>query len=457
MRTIFRICAPLASLAYWLLFSAPLHAALTAQNVLVVVNTNSADSVAIGNFYTNLHPGAKIVKVGTTTAAEITRPDFFSEIRDPIRTYLNSTAGLPTQIVSIVTTRGVPYQLHGAPSEGLVGGQADYASVDSELALLWQNMDSGTTFSNAYPANCAVLNPYWLNAPYSPISSFSRANIQTLKNWSPLIWSNNYSTVVFETPSYPFNGSNAFGFFTKSTEPSANQVTPGDLYLVTRLSGYSVADVTNSILRAQNIQINKSNDVIVLNKGGQNFDGGIYANARDILTNAGFNVLFDQTGTMVSNLPPGQRLLSYSTYGIYMSVNSGPRYIYSNSFTYAPGAIFNSYESFNGTEFTSPTNGRTQGQVADWFNVGGTLGFGHVNEPFTFSVANEDVYLPNLLINGFSWAEAAYASLPVISWENVVLGDPLATFSLVPEPSGLLYWIAVGFLFQSLRWRRRHR
>jgi uncharacterized protein (TIGR03790 family) len=431
-----------------LLTSGSAIGALTPQNVLVVVNTNSADSVTIGSFYTNLHPGASIVNVGTTTGNIITRSNFFTEIRDPIRTYLNSTAGLATQIVSIVTTRGVPYQLHGINSENLLSGTADYASVDSELTVLWQDMVSGATFSNAYPANTTVLNPYYFDSPYSPISAFSRSNIQTLKNWSGVVISNGF--LVYESPSYSFNGANAFGFATKSSEPAANQLTPGDLYLVTRLSGYSVTDVTNSLARSQNIQINKSSDVIVLNKGAQNFDAGIYTNAQSILTNAGFGVLLTPSGPLVSNLPPGQRLLSYSTYGTYLSPGSGAYYIFSNTFTYAPGAIFNSYESFNGTEFTSPANPRSQGQVADWFSVGGTLGFGHVNEPFTFAVANEDVYLPNLLINGFSWAEAAYASLPVISWQNLVLGDPLATFSIVPEPSALLGWVGVGFLVTFL-------
>jgi len=437
-----------------LLAAIPAHAALSPQNVLVVVNTNSTDSVAIGSFYTNLHPGASIVQIATTTSPSLLRSNFFSEIRDPIRSYLNSTAGLATQIVSIVTTRGVPHQItdpagQGGDSVFMFQGTGTYSSVDSELTLLWQDMVAGPTFTNSSPANGAILNPYY--AAFSPIDAFSRNSIQTAKNWSGVVISNGF--LVFESPSSPFTGNNAFGFFTKGSEPVANQLTPGDLYLVTRLSGYSVTEVTNSIVRSQNIQVNKSTDVIVLDKDASNFDGGIYNNASNILGTAGFTIRFDSTSVFVSNVPPGELVLSYSSYGNNSAFNPGPQYINNYlQFSYANGAIFNTYESFNGQEFNNPAHG-TQGMVADFIKQGGSLGFGHVFEPFSFAVANEDIYLTDLLLSGRTWAEAAYDSIFQLSWQNLVLGDPLATFSIIPEPSALA-WLGMGLVLLIFRRRR---
>src|SRR5690349_20199605 len=88
------------------------------NQVLVVVDANSADSIAIGNFYTNLHPRARLVAIKTTTADSIERPSFISEIRDPIRSYLTSTPGLASEIVSIVTTRGFPLVLSDPAGTG---------------------------------------------------------------------------------------------------------------------------------------------------------------------------------------------------------------------------------------------------------------------------------------------------------------------------------------------------
>src|ERR1051326_6959897 len=250
------------------------QAGISENQVIVVVNTNSPDSIAIGSFYTNLHPAVRMVTIGTTTADSILRPGFISEIRDPIRSRLNSTPGMATQIVSIVTTRGLPFILSDPPGTGgnfdtFNQGLASIACLDADLTLLWQNMVAGNTFSNAFPANNIIFNPYF--GVLTNIGLFSRGNIETLKNWSAVV--NSGGSLVFESVSNPFTGTNAFGFDTKNSEPAANQLTPGDMYLVTRLSGYSVADVSNALVRAQHVAIGKDTDVVVLDGDLNNYDG----------------------------------------------------------------------------------------------------------------------------------------------------------------------------------------
>src|ERR1051326_8233345 len=278
-----------------------LWAGITESEVLVVVNTNSPDSIAIGSFYTNLHPAVRMVTIGTTTSDSIQRPSFISEIRDPIRSYLNSTPGLATQIVSIVTTRGIPFLLSDPPGTGgnfdtFNQGLASIACLDADLTLLWQNMVAGNTFSNAFPANNIIFNPYF--GVLTNIGLFSRGNIETLKNWSAVV--NSGGSLVFESVSNPFTGTNAFGFDTKNSEPAANQLTPGDMYLVTRLSGYSVADVSNALVRAQHVAIGKDTDVVVLDGDLNNYDGTdlrgvfVYNVASNVVGSAGFQVLLDR-------------------------------------------------------------------------------------------------------------------------------------------------------------------
>lgn len=75
-----------------------------------------------------------------------------------------------------------------------------------------------------------------------------------------------------------------------------------------------------------------------------------------------------------------------------------------------------------------------QGQLAEWIAIGGTFGIGNAYEPFTFSLAENDLYLQNFLFNNLSWAEAAWSSIPYMSWQQIVIGDPLATATVVPEP-----------------------
>ena len=42
--------------------------------------------------------------------------------------------------------------------------------------------------------------------------------------------------------------------------------------------------------------------------------------------------------------------------------------------------------------------------------------------------------MPNLLVNGLTWAEAAYTSFPALSWQQLALGDPLAKPAIIFDP-----------------------
>src|ERR1043166_6997959 len=76
------------------------EAALTENQVLLVVNTNSPDSVAIGSFYTSVHPAVHVLELGVADSAVIDRANFNTQIRNPIRSFLSSN-GLVSTVVAI--------------------------------------------------------------------------------------------------------------------------------------------------------------------------------------------------------------------------------------------------------------------------------------------------------------------------------------------------------------------
>ncbi len=87
---------------------------------------------------------------------------------------------------------------------------------------------------------------------------------------------------------------------------------------------------------------------------------------------------------------------------------------------FAPGAIALHIHSFSADTLRSETRGWTGPLVAK----GAVATVGNVNEPYL-----EFTHLPHLLMEGLaaglSWGEAAYYSLPSISWQPVLIGDPL--------------------------------
>jgi uncharacterized protein (TIGR03790 family) len=109
------------------------------------------------------------------------------------------------------------------------------------------------------------------------------------------------------------------------------------------------------------------------------------------------------------------------------------------SFHWLPGAIMTEYVSTNGRTFARPPDGWTMGAwgdpkatfagspqslTADYIHDGVTGASGHVAEPFLQLTPRPDILLP-AYYRGRNLAESYYLSIPVLSWMNIVVGDPL--------------------------------
>src|ERR1019366_7461503 len=81
------------------------------------------------------------------------RAQYDREIAGPIGTCLKHNQ-LTEQILYIVTTGGVPLKISGREPEGPTG---DYASVDSELTMLYSDLKQG----KAHPIAGPLGNPFF--------------------------------------------------------------------------------------------------------------------------------------------------------------------------------------------------------------------------------------------------------------------------------------------------------
>jgi hypothetical protein len=94
------------------------------------------------------------------------------------------------------------------------------------------------------------------------------------------------------------------------------------------------------------------------------------------------------------------------------------------SLTFAPGSIGDTAVSTSGRTFLPTTGG--QSLIADLIAHGLTFGKGYVGEPLLQAVASPTIALDRFY-SGYSMAESLYAASRFVGWEDVVLGDPLAT------------------------------
>lgn len=440
--------------------------AISEGNVLVVYNSESADSLEVKNYYKTKRPGVLEFDLADSSILlpTISYSDFASKIRDPIRQHLNSN-NLEQTVEVIVLTKDIPHRIESIdtsnPSAGDSGagassvynaGNATFASVDSELTLLQHDLDSNEAGGNYdSSADNAVLNPFFNKT--SPFSSFSRSSIAD-------------TDLVFS------RGDNSYNWWELGTEVIRGfRVTftpsdPGDIYLTARLDAASVQDVKDMIDRAQNIGFRRDIDAIILDGDGRTEPLDAYTSPSSILTINDYpeaenvvsadwdQVLRENSNTFVigkaadiayaNTLSIKSPIAYLHSYGVNHSGNNSQIRPYLTSFAgqLVPGASFSAYESFGARGLGGLSNAN-QGQVEEWITSGGTFATGPVWEPFTFGILKSEIFLDRFHNEGFTFVEAAWAAILQISWQSVVIGDPLATASF-RESTDYEQWVFAG-------------
>lgn len=339
--------------------------------ILLVVNDNSPLSRNIGEYYARRRavPLSNICHLKTSTAEEISREEYDRQIARPIGAFLRKMP-LQESISYIVTTAGVPLKIGGS-GEGM---QSDAASVDSELTLLYSDLSTG----KKHPLEGPIPNPFF--------GKRDRA---------------------FSRPAYP-------------------------IYLVTRLAAYDFDGVKGMIDRCF-AATNRGK--FVLDLRGPDDESG-----NDWLRNAAIllpkdRVLLEETTEPIY----GQTdVIGYASWGS----NERHRTRRFPGFHWLPGAIVTEYVSTNGRTFKKPPDSWTpsmdwinhsgwfadspQSMLADSILEGATGASGHVYEPYLSMTPRPDLLLP-AYYSGRTLAESYYLAIPGLSWQNIVVGDPLCS------------------------------
>ena len=342
--------------------------AQTGDNVLLVVNRNDAVSLAVADYYRPRRsiPVGNVCYIGTTTDEEISWDTYVEQIERPVGDCLRKT-GLQEKVLYIVTTMGVPLKVDGS------GGSlytAEHGSVDSELALLYSKL-RGVQFARGG----GIPNP----------------------------------------------------FFMKRDEPFRHPRFP--IYLVTRLAAWDFGDVKAMIDRSLAAH-NRGRFVIDLS-GADDKPGNNWLRTAAILLPAD-RVILDETPQVLYDR---KDVIGYASWGSN-DPNRKKRWL---NFEWLPGAIVSEFVSTNARTLKRPPDdwvfgpekqnwfgGYNQSLSTDYLHEGATGASGNVYEPFLTGCARPDYLLP-AYFQGRNLAESYYLSLPFLSWQGVVLGDPLCS------------------------------
>jgi uncharacterized protein (TIGR03790 family) len=342
--------------------------------VAVIVNDNSADSQRIAEHYARTRglPESNVLRIRTSTDEAIEQDAYVKTIEQPIGLAIRR-AGLQDRLLYLVLTKGVPLRVNGT-----TGPNGTVASVDSELTLLYRRMVGQPILVQG-----SIENPYYL-------------------------------------------GEREIG----EARPFSHR--EHDIYLVTRIDAFTVDQALALIDRAQKPS---TDGRIVLDQRGTGGTGDQWlAQAASRLEEQG-----QKSRVVLESTPKAARgesaVLGYYSWGASDPDNR----VRSVGMGFVPGSIAANLESFDARTFRQPPGAwlpTASSDKATWFEgtgdalIGdlvrdGVTGVsGQVAEAYLAGAIRPEILFPTYLA-GFNLVEAFYLAIPTLSWQTVVVGDPL--------------------------------
>ena len=348
------------------------------HSVLLVINDNSSLSRNIGDYYAlrRAIPQTNICHISASQDEIIPRAHYDAQIASPIANCLRK-GGLVESVLYIVTTMGVPLRIEGT---GEMDG--DQASVDSELTLLYLDMKLG--------------KPHRIKG-------------------------------VFPNP-----------FYGRKDEAFSHPRFP--IYLVTRLAAYDF-DGVKAIIDRSLQAVNKGKFVIDQRSPGDDDSADEWLHSAAIFLPSD-RVVLDQSAKVLTDQTD---VIGYASWGS----NDPHRRQRFLGFHWLPGAIVTEFVSTNGRTFRKPPDswnlgpdwktpsgffaGSPQTMTADYLLEGATGASGHVDEPYLGMTPHPELLLP-AYYRGRNLAESYYLAIFALSWQNIVVGDPLCSLGKPPGP-----------------------
>jgi uncharacterized protein (TIGR03790 family) len=372
----------LRSLAFFFVASVAIPALAEkplAPATIVVFNKDVPESVELAKFYAQKRDIARdhLIGLSISKTEEISRDEYDTMIRDPLRAIfkergwwkLNEGRGGPVTVASnsirfVAVIKGVPLKIRAA---------ADYPG----------DKPSGPPLGNRNDAS--------VDSEIAAIGAFSDQISGPLPN--------------------PY-----FQSYRSMAEADNSAIL-----LVCRLDAPQAATVRRMITDA--IEAEKSGlwgRAYI--DGAHNPPGALgvgdhwLAEVRDQLHKVGVPLIYEDTPEIFPNSYPMTDCALY--YGWYAGTMAGP--FTQPDFQFVPGAIAIHIHSFS----ASTLHDENANWAGPLVSKGATATIGNVYEPYLQLTAHLDLFNDRLL-HGFTFAESAYMSMPVLSWMSVMVGDPL--------------------------------
>ena len=356
-----------------------LSAAPAPESVAILYNSAAPESRQLAEFYREARgiPATHLIGLEMPLAADISRADYDGKIAGPLRAEFDKRGWwkrgkdsngvivpVENRIRILVTMRGVPLRIQPAPKP------ADDKSPPPD--------------------------------PKDPIANRDEASVDS------------------ELAMFGVEGLPAAGVLKNFHYQSATSINEGGFpaqVLTARIDASSHATCERMIrdaIEAEKTGLWGMSYVDIANKFPQG-DQWLEAVVRENLKTGIPTVVDRFNQTLPKNYPMTEAALYHGWYDWSVS---GP--FLNPRFKFRKGAVAMHIHSFSAQQLTNVS----QNWSAPLLERGAAVTVGNVYEPY-LHLTHDFGLLHRRLLEGFSWVEACWMSIPVTSWQAVALGDPL--------------------------------
>lgn len=331
------------------------------SDVAVIVNDNSSISQAVGTYFRQARsiPSQNIIHI-SVPETEVIDSAQFEDLRNQIESYLISN-NLADSFNYLVTTKGVPMRVERANCTYSPNTPPmNCTSVESELTLLF-SANAGNIGSSQ-----TTYNPY-----YSSSTGFDHS---------------------------------AF-----------------DMYLVTRLDGFTYEDITDMIDRSgPATPVNQLSsyfvvDHIQISSGDSLFFAPMNQAIIQAVQTNGWNAMYDPASPQLTGT---ENMVGYFRY-------EGMSELTPIGFGWVPGSIAEHLDYSFDLTFTSSAG--QENKMGDFISKGASGGHALLFTVFFSQISNGEQIANHYSSGSYNLAESFYAGIQVLSSTDVVFGDPKTT------------------------------
>ena len=357
-------------------------APISPDRVAVLYNNTIPESKDLARFYAKMRniPTDNLIGLPLSPKGQITRAQYISTLRDPLRKIFTDRSwwsigrdqygtrlAVRNKITTLVCMRGVPYKIQRkklTPEE--------------------------TKNSQKLPPHFAKHNEASVDSELALLGRFKLPTLGPLNN-------------PYFNKNTPFSDANLPYMLL------VGRIDAPDFAICKRMIGDAIATETRGLWGMCYLDLAR--------KGGNYKIGDDWLEHIAALNlSIGIPTVIDRNKqTFTTNYPMNDAALYY---GWYTSLRNGP--LLNPKFHFRRGAIAMHLHSFSASNLRNATKNWTGPILAK--GAAGTVG--NVYEPYLRLTHHFDI-LHDRLLKGYSLVEAAYMAAPALSWQNLVLGDPL--------------------------------